>query len=87
MECQVICFGNVRQNLAALDTFLKVMKLMNHIRLQNAKLAWYSLSVTGQIYLYGLEHDLKIYGFRPALLSKFLYPEQNFLNHLVAVLR
>ena len=44
----------MRYNLAAPDTFAKVVKVMNHIWLWDAKLVWYSLSSTPWIYLYGL---------------------------------
>ena len=46
---------------------------------------WYFESATWQICFYGLEHGLRIYGFRPNW-SLFLQPEQNFWNHLVTAL-
>ena len=39
-------FGYMRHNLAVPHAFAKVMKVTNHGRLREAKLAWYSPSVT-----------------------------------------
>ena len=35
-------FGNVRHNLATLDAFAKIIKVMNHTGLRDVKLAQYS---------------------------------------------
>ena len=56
-------FGNMRYNLATSDAFAEVVT--NHARLWDAELTWYWLSAIWQICLYGLEHCLRIYGFRP----------------------
>ena len=58
-------FGNMWHSSAVLDAFGKVMKVMNHTRLWNALLIWYSLSATHKICLYGLEYSLVIHSFRP----------------------
>ena len=67
------------------------MKVTNHTKLWDSKLAWYSLSATHQICLSGLKHSFIIHHFRPtwfcliikalALWAKFLEP------YLVTVLR
>ena len=49
-------FSNMRHNLAALDTFAGAVKVMNHTGLWDTNLAWYSLSTTHLICLYGLEY-------------------------------
>ena len=36
--------------------------------------------------VYGLEHSLRFHGFRPNWLSRFLYPDWNFFNYLVAII-
>ena len=78
-------FAIVRYNLA----FAEVVKMMNHIGLKEAKLAWYSSSNICQFYLlwFGV-WPLRIFSFRPiiAWLLKLLLPQQHFLNHLVTVL-
>ena len=43
----------------ALNTFAEVVKKMNHTELWDAELAWYSLSATHWIYLYGSEFGLR----------------------------
>ena len=45
-------FGIVKYNLAILNAFAEVIKVMNHTRLWDAKFALFSPSVTCQIYLY-----------------------------------
>ena len=57
-------FGYLAQNSPALDVFIKVVKVMNHTGLWDTELAWYSLSATRQICLYGLEQGLGIHGFK-----------------------
>ena len=57
-------FDKVKNNSAALDAFAEVMKMMNYTGLWNAKLAWYSQSVTPRFCLSDLERGHGIYGFR-----------------------
>ena len=80
---------NIKNNLADLNAFAKVVKVTNHARLWDALFTWYSKSATCQICLYGLEHNLGSYGFGLSDLVwslMFLQPEQSFLNYLVIVL-
>ena len=58
--------GNVRQNLADLNIFAEVVKMMCLTGQWNAELTWYSLSVAYQIYIYGLKSSLRIHSLRPA---------------------
>ena len=63
--------------------FAKVMRVTNHTGLWDAQLSWYLLSDTYWICLYGLEHSLKIYGFRPTwtcLFVKVLAPWSEYLE-------
>ena len=55
----------VRHYSVALDTFAEVIKVTNHPGLWDAEIAWYSLSDTRLICVYGFKHDLEIYSFRP----------------------
>ena len=57
-------FGNVKQNLTVVDDFANVLKVINHSRLWDAKLAWYSPIATWWIYLYDLEHSQGNHVFR-----------------------
>ena len=61
---------------------------MSHTGLWDAELAWYSLSITCWICLYGLEYCLLIHDLRPNLAwsLKILLPEQHFLNYLATIL-
>ena len=70
----------MRHNLAVLDVFVEVMKMMNHPRLWDAKLAWYSQCATSWICLNSLDHDLRIHGFRPCLIIKILATQTKFLE-------
>ena len=42
------------------STFANIGKVTNYSERGDDQLAWYSPSVTCQIYIYGLEHSLKI---------------------------
>ena len=48
-------FSNVRRNSVAPDGFAEVVKVTKYTWLDNAELAWYSLSATRRICLYCLE--------------------------------
>ena len=56
-------FGNVRHNLAASDSFVEVVTMRNQVKCRALPILsqWYSC----RIYLYGLEHGLRIYVFMP----------------------
>ena len=76
-------FGSMRHNSSAPEACAKAVKMTNHTRLWDANLAWYSLRVTHQIFLYSLELGLKIHGFRPTwpcLMIKVLVTEAKFLE-------
>ena len=78
-------FGSMRDNLAVLDAFAEVMKMINNTGLLDTNLAWYSLSAIYWICFYGLESMLS--GLPDlAWSSRLLQPKQNFLNHLVTVI-
>ena len=47
-------FSYVKCNLAVLDAFAVIVKVMNCTRWWDIRLAWYSPGVSGQICLYGL---------------------------------
>ena len=47
-------FSNMKHNLAVLDTFDKVMKVMSYTGLWDTELTWYSLSATCWSSLYDL---------------------------------
>ena len=76
MLCNILL---TRHNLAVLDSFAGVMKVINHTGLWDAKLTWYSLSATCLICLYGLE----IHSFRLTwlcLIIKVLATQAKFLK-------
>ena len=76
-------FGNVKYSLATPDDLAAIMKVMNHIGLCNAELAWYSPIATHQIFCYGLEHGFGILGFRstwPCLVVEVLVIRVKFLE-------
>ena len=85
---QNYCNILVRHSLVAPNAFVKVMKVMYSTGMGDTKLAWYSLSVTQQICLNSLEHDLRINGFRPTwycqiiniflICAKFLKPSDYY---------
>ena len=78
-------FGSIRHNLATLDTFAEIMKVMSYTGLWNGRFAWY-FSVTHWIRLYVLEHNLRIHGFSlkwPCLIVKVLMTLSKFLFTLL----
>ena len=52
-------FSNAKHNSAALDTFTKILKVINYTGLWNANFTWYSPSATHPICIYGLEQQLR----------------------------
>ena len=69
----------MRSNLAALDSFAKVIKMMGHIELRCRACL---ILLPG--YLYDLEHGFRIHEFKPTWPC--LIVEWNFLIHLVTIL-
>ena len=65
-ESQVLQYiGNGMHNQPAADIFIEIVNLILSSVLEHDKLAWYPLSTTHWICLYGLEQSLWIYGFIP----------------------
>ena len=74
-------FGNMRHNLV--DAFVKVVRIMNPNRQWDTELAWFSPSVYSLDLPHGLEHSLRINGFRPAWscqIIKLLVTQAKFLE-------
>ena len=71
-------------NLAAVDAFAEVIRGINNTGLWDAKLTWYSQSVTCQICLCGLKHSQKIHSINPTRHWQIV--KGNFFKHLVSVL-
>ena len=61
-------FVDVGNNSTTSNTFAEVMKVKNHTGQSDAEFAWYSLSATLWICVYGLEHGLGIHVYRPRWL-------------------
>ena len=73
-------FGNIRYNPAVLGAFVKFVKVIKYTGLKNTR---YSLSASCWIFLYGLGHSCRTYGFRitrPNLIIKFLATHAKFLE-------
>ena len=49
-------FGKMRHNSVAPDTFVMAIKMMNHIGLWDADLAWYPPTATHRIWLYWVRY-------------------------------
>ena len=55
----------MRHNLATLDAFARIVKVMNQTGLWDVEFAWYSPSATHWICLYGMKYGPGVHTFRP----------------------
>ena len=80
-----VYFVNVRLNLATVNVFAEVVKVINCTGMKDVKLVWYFVNVTLWICLSGIES--MVLG-RPDFvwLLNFLQLKQNFLIHLVTMI-